>query len=342
MEKNSFSWFGLLVKLFGILIAVMVIYWVGTKVHRYLYHEKGDWSYYQREISPNLGYWFEDNDGKYIYRLNDNRIIMRGLEWLYVSDDDDQPLACFSKGGKRGFIDRNTGEVVVEPKYRHAWLPSDSLAAVVDGDNKVKFIDCNGNIVIDDSTFVYEIDFDYQFENQMCVMTDGKGYRGLIDRQGKWVIPPRYKSIYPTCKNGYWCLEDAEGYEYVADNLGKLVIDKVSKDVDVSGDAICVTYEDHTMQLFDFDGKLMVDFAYDDIENIKYGEDEYGDEKPLGVCRCLKYEAGDSYVGLMSPEGRRITAPLYNSIKGVGPDLYLCYIGYSEAVLLNGRGEEVK
>ena len=62
----------------------------------------------------------------------------------------------------------------------------------------------------------------------------------------------------------------------------------------------------------------------------------------MGVCRCLKYEAGDSYVGLMSPEGRRITAPLYNSIKGVGPDLYLCYIGYSEAVLLNGRGEEVK
>ncbi|MBP5508477.1 MAG: WG repeat-containing protein [Prevotella sp.] len=341
MEKNSFSWFGLLVKLFGILIAVMVIYWVGTKVHRYLYHEKGDWSSYQRDISPYLGYWFED-DGKYVYRLSDNRIILRGLDWLFVSNDDKQPLACFSKGGKRGFIDRNTGEVVVEPHYKHAWMPGDSLAAVVDMDNKVKFIDCLGNIVIDDTTFVYEKDNDYQFERQMCVMTDGKGNKGLIDRQGKWVIPPRYASIYATCKDGYWHLKDAEGYEYVADNLGKLVIGKVSNDVEVTTSTICITYEDHTIQLFDFDGKLMVDFAYEDIENIKYGEDEYGDEKPLGICRCLKYEAGDSYYGLMSPKGRRITSPLYSDIKGVGPDLYLCYLEYTGAVLLNGRGEEVK
>lgn len=342
MEKKSFSWFGLVVKLFGILLAVMVIYWVGKKVHGYLYHEKGNWSWCQRNLSSNFGYWFDEDDGgKYVYRLNDNRIVLRGLDWLFMPDDDDQPLLCYSKGGKRGFLDRNTGEVVVEPQYKHAWLQKDSLAAVVDEDNKVKFIDCKGNIVIADTTFVYEEGLDYQFENQMCVMTDGKGNRGLIDRNGRWVVPPRYTSVYSTDKEGYWSLEDVDGYMYVADNNGKLIIDKLSKDVSVTEDAISVTYEDHTMQLFDFDGKVMVEYAYEDIENIKYGEDDYDDEA-LGVCRCLKYEVGDSYYGLMSPEGHRVTKPIYTNIEGVGPDLYLCYLGYGGAVLLDGKGEEVK
>ena len=340
MKEHSFSIFSFLIKLSTAVVLIAAVYCIGRAVYRYLYHTEDTTWCYEKKLSDEIGYCLSTKH-KQVYRLGDHRILLRDLDWLVVPDDPDQPLACYSKKGKRGFIDRKTGQVVANHQYRHAWLQSDSLAAVVGDDGLVKFIDSQGNIAIADSSFVYEADCDYQFENGLCVMTDGKGCRGMIDRQGKWRVLPRYTSIYASGKDGYWKLKEADGYFSVADSEGKLVVERPSKDVEVNEDVISVTYDDHTIKLFLFDGQLMSDFAYNDISHIKYGDDEYDDDA-IGVCKCLKYEAGDSYVGLMSPEGHRITGPVFTNIKGVAPDLYLCSLGYETAILLNGKGEEVK
>ena len=57
-------------------------------------------------------------------------------------------LVCFSDGKKRGYFSKNTGKVIIEPKYDHAWVFSDGLASV-DDSGYIKFIDGTGMVVID-------------------------------------------------------------------------------------------------------------------------------------------------------------------------------------------------
>ena len=57
-------------------------------------------------------------------------------------------LVCFSDGKKRGYFSKNTGKVIIEPKYDHAWVFSDGLASVEE-DGYIKFIDGTGKVVID-------------------------------------------------------------------------------------------------------------------------------------------------------------------------------------------------
>ena len=49
-------------------------------------------------------------------------------------------LVCFSDGKKRGYFSKNTGKVIIEPKYVHAWVFSDGLASVEE-DGYIKFFD---------------------------------------------------------------------------------------------------------------------------------------------------------------------------------------------------------
>ena len=54
-------------------------------------------------------------------------------------------LVCFSDGNRRGYFHLRDGKVVVKPKYQHAWVFSEGLAAV-DENGRVKFINPQGEV----------------------------------------------------------------------------------------------------------------------------------------------------------------------------------------------------
>ena len=60
------------------------------------------------------------------------------------------------------------------------------------------------------------------------------------------------------------------------------------------------------------------------------------------VARCKQYETEYDWYGLMSPEGKIITPPVYSSIKAIGYDLYLCKDSECRGVIINGKGQKVK
>lgn len=93
-------------------------------------------------------------------------------------------LACVSKGGLFGYIDR-TGKFVIPPRFQYSNDFSDGLAGVPLGDKGWGFVDRTGRVVIPPKfNWIYGGFRDGIVE----VALDGKA--GYINTKGEWVWPP--------------------------------------------------------------------------------------------------------------------------------------------------------
>ncbi len=104
-------------------------------------------------------------------------------------------IGIFEKDGKRGFYNLNTNKVLVPATYTHAWFFSEGLAAV-EKDGKIGFINMKGALVIP-YQFVHRTNDrpDIVFKDGRCVMANGNGQMGVIDRKGEWVVKPQYEKV---------------------------------------------------------------------------------------------------------------------------------------------------
>lgn len=87
-----------------------------------------------------------------LYDEQTGTVLMEGLDWVVVSEDKDT-LAVFSKDGRRGYVNRFTGEVAIAPVYTRAWVFSEGLAAV-EHNGVLKFIDHKGQVQIDNAALL--------------------------------------------------------------------------------------------------------------------------------------------------------------------------------------------
>ena len=70
-------------------------------------------------------------------------VTMKNVMNVVTSVDKSDTLAVFFKDDKRGYLNRNTGKVVIPAKYSKAWIFSEGLAAVVE-DGELKFTNREG------------------------------------------------------------------------------------------------------------------------------------------------------------------------------------------------------
>ena len=103
------------------------------------------------------------------------------IDWVQTGNDS---LAVFSKDDKRGYFNVNTGEVIIEPTFKHAWIFSEGLAGVVKND-MVGFINSKGETVID---FQYPYRGNslssFVFHDGRCVVANADQKIGAIDTLG--------------------------------------------------------------------------------------------------------------------------------------------------------------
>ena len=138
------------------IIAIGFIRFVGYEVY-YWYEGQhhscvGEHCWANTHINGDI-YFHHHKEGKgYLYNLNTGQKLLKHVEWIAKPTDKDS-LICFSNGKKRGYFSKNTGKVVIEPKYSHAWIFSDGFASVDDGGH-IKFIDATGKVVIDKKMWV--------------------------------------------------------------------------------------------------------------------------------------------------------------------------------------------
>lgn len=248
-----------------------------------------------------------------------HRAIIKDIEWVNGNVSDS--LWVVSKDDRRAFFNTNTGQLTSPFTYRKAWRYSEGVAVVLDGDNRLRFIDPQGNPVFK-HTFYYNAKREcyYQFHNSMCQMLDSTGKVGLIDKSEKWVIEPSYDSaVFVSCsENGYWSLMRGDSL-MVVDSMARILIDLTpGQQLKLTDDGNLEVWQRfYPGRLYDKSGNLLSSQTYWKIEKITYYED--GNEISTDV---LAYFTGYDQCGLMSLNGKILTAAQYDEIEAVDKKLF--------------------
>lgn len=312
--------------------------------------------------SESLGnniYYHNINDGRgYVFNSQTEKKVIRHIAWIVKSEEDS--LACFSDGKKRGYFNKKTGEVVIPAKYDHAWVFSEGLASV-DENGSIKFINSKGNVMID-NVMKYVPGMDgLAFHNGYCVVDkESPELCSLIDMSGKLVLPQEYSSITPSNDYQLWIVSKGDE-QAVFDKDLKMIIPLTKAYIETDDNYISMSMPNHTIRKYDLQGKYIDDCYVTCIRTLEYMKDEivyrnkttdnseeyiedYSEEcyHPKATARLRAYVAGHCYEGLMTADGHRVTMPIYQDIEAIGPDTYLCTVSNGDKVIVNGKGEIVK
>ena len=343
------------------IVAIVFIYAFGDEACRW--YDRQHYSCYNpdcwasRHISQDI-YYHEHEYGKgYVFNQRTSEKLIKHIKWIAEPNGKDS-LVCFSNGKKRGYFSKNTGKVVIKPKYDRAWVFSESLASVEE-DGHIKFIDGTGEVVIDNK-MPYIPDMEgYVFHDGYCVVHSDDGLlNGLMDKNGKMVLPIIYDRIELADDYALWLVQKNEEAAVLDKDL-HAVIPLMAGTIYIGEGTIDVTMPDHTMRKYDMDGTLINDCYIANVRMLEYEKEdfrydlaEYGDMDntrqevaayhPKATARLRAYVAGEGYEGLMTADGHKVTMPLYKDIEAIDHDLYLCTSTNYDKVIVNGKGEMVK
>ena len=304
-------------------------------------------------------YYHNTNDGKsYVFNSQTQEKTLKRLLWIAKPSGKDS-LVCFCDGKKRGFFNKNTGEVVIPAQYDHAWVFSEGLASVDEG-GSINFIDSTGKTVIERvSSYRPGMDGLF-FHHGFCMVAHEEPELScLIDKRG-WPVLQEFDCI--THSNNFELWKVCKGKEQgVYDKDLNMIIPMTEASINLYDDEICMRMPDHTMRKYDLKGNLIHDFYIASVRDLEFEKPEIINRpptthvaseeivetidenyRPKAIARQRAYSAGKYYEGLMTRDGRIITPPLYEDIEAIDTDLYLCTVSNNDKVVVNGKGEIVK
>ncbi len=317
---------------------------------------------YAVPVSRGVTYYPATKPGKKGYLMTmDGHKTIGDIVWMAKPLGHDS-LCCYSDGAKRGYFSKYTGEPVIEPKYGHAWVFSEGLAAVEEG-GRIKFIDQTGKVVIDNG-LEYDKDAEgYVFHYGYCVASEvGSRKYGLIDRQGDWAVKAGYDEITPV--DSMWLMR-AGGKEGVMKAVDmSFLIPMADVEIKCGHDCFYVKGRDNVVAMYGRDGKIIDDshvyrvkpLFYETNElayNTRKTYDENGDvltsetdyENPTNLMSAADrnaYENGFGDYGLISEDGKIITPPLYKNIQALARGVYMCEDAGGFGILVDNDGKRIK
>lgn len=262
---------------------------------------------HEEELSERISKVLQD-DGTYnLVNTETGKTLIKDVDVDWVQSGRDS-LAVFSQDDKRGYFNVNTGEIIIEPTYKHAWIFSEGLAGVVKND-MVGFINSSGEVVID-FLFPYRGNSlgSFVFHDGRCVVANADQRLGVIDTLGNWILEPKYDHI------------------------------SLAKDYAVVG------LKGDFNQQIGYDGRVIrncvIDNVYDIYYDVNYVDTETGRPSEARVASNEYYEYKvDGRSGLMNSKGEFLTKPIYTSIMGLSAHLFRAVLqdGVSE-VLIDEQG----
>lgn len=312
-------------------------------VHSVILDDRYDRYYHKEEFNEHITFYSNGAHG-YVKNNYTDKKVLRDVKWVIKSDNMEDTLACYASNGFRGFLDVRTGRSVIPAeRYTKAWLFSEGLAAVMEKDSTIKFIDTHGQVVISNKDFRYPVfSYGYLFYDSLCAMTDTYGKWGIINRSGEWVVRPEYDGIAHV-QTGHWKLSKNE-QKGLLDKKANPILPLEYRDINVMEQGISVVFDDYSMQMMNLDGSLKYQFVSGDIDDIYYTTQETNemgeDIRKLTPCKAYSTYAGRC--GLLGSDGKPLTKPDFTSITGIGPNLYYCVYDFTNTgIILDGKGNLV-
>ena len=136
------------------------------------------------------------------------------FDYVFESKDKKSKSAVVVKDVKRGYISKETGEVIFEPQFKFAWVDNgvNDLAACVNEEDKLGFVNIKTKEIaipfqfdydaIELNSYIYgyqwdfaNCNFDFVFSNGWCLVPGVGGKLGLINESGEIVLPIKYYNI---------------------------------------------------------------------------------------------------------------------------------------------------
>lgn len=357
--RSSVTLFLLFVACF-VLECTFNIYDTIVRSYRYTYSICEAPNCYNDEyVSQNIRF-HNDGDGKgYIFDIRSHDITLKRIAWIAKPLGNDS-LVCYSDGKKRGYFNKFTGKVTISPKYSKAWIFSDGLASVEE-DGMIKFIDSSGKTVIDKKQPYIEGMQGYVFHNGYCVVDSEDGEKcGMMDKKGEIVVPLDYSSIEPSDDLSYWVL-NRDGNQSVIDNNLNVVIPELNAWLRIRQEYIeALMLADNTIRHYDLQGNLINDCYITNFNYLEYDteesymqvetyQDEEGESHPYETqvyktarAKLCSYQGAFGKEGLITIDGHIVTPPLYENIRALSANLYMCDVADGDNILLNSKGQVVK
>ena len=249
-----------------------------------------------------------------------------------MPERDSLTVFC-DKDGKRGYLNVNTGKVVIEGQYKHAWHFSEGLAAVVAENGKVGFINYDNEMVIP-AVYDYVVDYDYLFTDGICVLVDGQTNKhGAIDTLGNLKLPMEYSRIFKDYNESTWYIRK-DGKCGLADANMNIIFEPVYDNVrsNAHENNAYLTLSG-VKQLVSFDGEVILPFVIEQTWPLKYivkYHDDMTDEyelHPYLVEVIVDYNCR----GVMdSRNGKMIIPAIYTDIEMISKDLLMAEVDYEE------------
>lgn len=334
--KVGLGLFGLAAAVIGILITYV---WYEETRGRDYYHDK--------TLSENVVVEAYNNDLVRVKNKKTGKYTTPKLKWVSGTPQRDSLTVFCDKNGLRGYLNVNTGEIVIPAQYSKAWQFSEGLGAVLGKDNRIGFIDKDNNLVIG-YEIPYDKCFDYIFKDGYCVVKfwEIDRYRyGAYAKDGHMVMGWNYTRIDDPDENGYRIVANEDGCWLYDRDFNKVLPDTYDAIQLARGNEGVYVTKNHVKQLLDFEGKVLEPFIIDNTYKLKYMtkyHDDEADEYEL-VTDILVYRV-DSWEGLMDAStGKVITPAKYWSFEMISKDLISAELGYGEeGVVMDKRGRVIK
>jgi hypothetical protein len=321
--KNRSKWLRRTIAAILIIVPLGIVALIACAYYESEYG-KSYWN--EKELSENVeAHYFRDNKYR-VYNSHLGKYTTSKLNWVSYAHETDS-LAVYALPDKRGYINVNTGRIVIDAKtndYQKAWVFSDGLAAVM-RDGKIGFINKRNEIVIpfqfDYSDKCSMWDFGYVFHNGYCAMTDTDGNLGLIDKNGYWIVKPAYDEIWAPHSSGYRVIIK-DGKYGVLNSTGANVYPAEYRYISILNDGFVLTKGGKRWQV-DFQGKIVQAFMFDGTYYLNYpiGYDENGDIQ-YAFANFMRYEVMNRYGIMNRITGEPITPAIYSGINMLSRDLF--------------------
>lgn len=275
---------------------------------------------------------FSNNQVAAYNKITDERLSPK-VRWISCVPERDSLTVFCDKEGRRGFLNVNTGKVVIAGQYKHAWHFSEGIAAVVADNGKVGFINYDNQMIIP-PIYDYVSDYDYIFKDGICVLADDQTNKyGAIDVAGNVRLPMEYSMIIKSYNDGTWYLKKDDKYG-LADADMNVIFETVYDKIRSNGqDNNAYLTQNGVKQLVSFDGDVIFPFVIDEVWPLEYQTDcEEGGENvnsmhPYLVKIMVDYDC----FGVMDTRtGKMIIPAIYSDINMISQNLLMAEIDGNE------------
>lgn len=321
------TWKKILISAFCVLaVGLTVFACLLAQIYYDKYHKVEYWETHPKHVSPNIllvhGY-HGMNGFEQLKDVRTGRFTTPELNHIFINEynEEDSLVVFRTKDRLRGYLNVNTGQIIIPAQYNRAWNFSEGLAGVL-ADGVVSFIKEDGQPAFEQTFPInyntnYE-DIAFQFHDGLCVMRTMEGKMGMINTRGEWVVEPVYNDIHAP-RNGYRIVSDGSHYGLLTiDGQPALPLEYDIVRVSSDGQGFFVA-KDGYAKIIDKNLRTTVPFAYDGIYDLEY-INSYRDD--VGYTNLYwRYDVGFGS-GVIDRQGNVIIPAKYYMVRIVNDNLF--------------------